>query len=280
VSTSELIVRGPDGASTDFDYIVYGLRVGFEALPIVQVKRDEAYLPTAATLAELEAGQADTVASSALARYRATHEVLAGAPADLSRANVLATRINAGREEWLEARTQLAEQHAATRRAEPGATADAPLAPAAERSPAARGTERRTAIPARTAHTVEEAELPTGTTLVLQATRAIEKGAVVCLDPLHPGGAVESSAAGEPLVVGCALANGDGLIEIATAGVALCRANTTTAPIDVGDLLIASPLTGQAMKHDGNLPAAAILGRAVDPLPLGGGLIRVLLGAR
>ena len=34
------------------------------------------------------------------------------------------------------------------------------------------------------------------------------------------------------------------------------------------------------MKHDGTLPKPAILGRAVDPLPVGTGLIRVLLGAR
>jgi hypothetical protein len=34
------------------------------------------------------------------------------------------------------------------------------------------------------------------------------------------------------------------------------------------------------MKHDGTVPKAAILGRAVDPLPVGAGLIRVLLGAR
>jgi hypothetical protein len=130
------------------------------------------------------------------------------------------------------------------------------------------------------AEVVEESGRPSGTTLVLQAARAIEEGDVVSLDPLHPGGAVRSSTPGEPLVVGCALADGDGRIEIATAGVAVCHANASTGPIEVGDLLTASALAGRAMKHDGSLPAATVLGRAVDPLPVGEGSIRVLLGAR
>jgi hypothetical protein len=52
------------------------------------------------------------------------------------------------------------------------------------------------------------------------------------------------------------------------------------AAIDVGDLLIASSIEGHAMKHGGTALKPAILGRAVDPLPVGAGLIRVLLGAR
>ena len=127
---------------------------------------------------------------------------------------------------------------------------------------------------------IAERERPAGTTLVLQATRATEAGEIVSLDPVHPGTAVRSSTPGEALIVGCALASGDGAIAIATAGVALCRVDASTASIDVGDLLIASSIEGHAMKHDGTVPKAAILGRAVDPLPVGAGLIRVLLGAR
>jgi hypothetical protein len=123
---------------------------------------------------------------------------------------------------------------------------------------------------------------PAGTSLVLQAAATTEIGEVVSLDPLHPGTFVRSSTPGEALIAGCTLTGGDGAaeIEIATAGVALCRADASSGVISVGDLLIASPLAGHAMKHDGTLAAPAILGRAVDPMTVGAGLIRVLLGAR
>ena len=50
--------------------------------------------------------------------------------------------------------------------------------------------------------------------------------------------------------------------------------------IEVGDRLTASSIQGHAMKHDGSLPNSTILGRAVDPLSAGTGLIRVLLSIR
>jgi hypothetical protein len=271
----------PSCAKADFDYIVYGLRIGFEALPIVQEKSREAYLPTAETLSELEAGQPDTVASSALARFAEAHERLTGAPADLSRGNALAAQINTGREEWLAARAQQDEERrAGLAEREPSEAPLAPLAERAERAEVEREPKREPAKRASTVETAPECARPAGTTLVLEAAEAIETGDVVSLDPLHPGLAVRSSAPGERLVVGCTLTRDEGQIELATAGVALCRADSGVAPIEVGDLLIASPLAGHAMKHDGSVPTPAILGRAVDPLPVGAGLIRVLLGAR
>jgi len=48
LTTKELVVRAPTDAPPDleFDYIVYGLRIGFEETSIVQEKRQEAYLPS------------------------------------------------------------------------------------------------------------------------------------------------------------------------------------------------------------------------------------------
>jgi hypothetical protein len=284
VSPTEIVVRGPADADVAFDYIVYGLRIGFETLPIVQVKKDEAFLPTAATLAEHEAGQADTVASSAMVRFAAERQQLAGTPADLTRAGALAAQINAGREEWLANRKSEDEE----RRQEIAAardTRDMPQAPAAQRVEPARASASTPAPIAVTrsvppVEPIAEHERPAGTTLELRAAEATEAGEIVSLDPVHPGTAVKSSTPGEALIVGCALASGDGTIAIATAGVALCRVDASVASIDVGDLLIASSIEGHAMKHDGTLPTPAILGRAVDPLPVGAGLIRVLLGAR
>jgi hypothetical protein len=279
VSPSEIVVRGPADADVAFDYIVYGLRIGFETLPIVQEKKHEAFLPTAAALAEYEAGQPDTVASSAIVRFAAERRQLAGTPADLTRANALAAQINAGREEWLANQRNEEDQRRQEMVAARG-TNDVPPEPALPRVEPAREPAAHVAAPAPGIEVVKETDRPAGTTLILRAAKATEAGDIVSLDPVHPGTAVKSATPGEPMIVGCALASGDGAIAIATAGVALCRADASLAAIDVGDLLIASSIEGHAMKHDGSLPKPAILGRAVDPLPVGAGLIRVLLGAR
>ena len=279
VSPTEIVVRGPADADVAFDYMVYGLRIGFETLPIVQPKHHEAFLPTAATMAEYEAGQPDTAASSALVRFSAERQRLTGATADLTRASALAAQINAGREEWLANQQSDEEQRRGLVAARD--SRDMPLATATQRvEPAREPAAASVAEPAPPLEAIVERERPAGTTLELRAAAATEVGELVSLDPVHPGDAVKSATPGEALIVGCALVGGDGSIAIATAGVALCRVEASSAAIDVGDLLIASSVEGHAMKHDGRLPKAAILGRAVDPLPVGAGLIRVLLGAR
>jgi hypothetical protein len=50
LTTEELVVRGPEDGPADlvFDYIVYGLRIGFEEISIVQEKIRESYIPSMA----------------------------------------------------------------------------------------------------------------------------------------------------------------------------------------------------------------------------------------
>ena len=45
LSTTELVVRGSDGSDAAFDFLVYGLRIGFEELAPVQAKEQEAFIP-------------------------------------------------------------------------------------------------------------------------------------------------------------------------------------------------------------------------------------------
>jgi hypothetical protein len=85
------------------------------------------------------------------------------------------------------------------------------------------------------------------------------------------------------LIVGCAVAADDpvsGRLGVATGRIALCRVDASIASVAVGDRLVASPMPGHAMKDDGSLPGATVLGRAIDPLPSGTGLIRVLVAIR
>ena len=55
LSTEEMIVRAPSGApeGLEFDYMVYGLRIGFEELSIVQEKEQESYIPSMASHRQL-----------------------------------------------------------------------------------------------------------------------------------------------------------------------------------------------------------------------------------
>ena len=50
LTTSEMVVKELAGGTSDatFDYIVYGLRIGFEEISIVQEKNDESYIPSMA----------------------------------------------------------------------------------------------------------------------------------------------------------------------------------------------------------------------------------------
>jgi len=296
VSPSEIVVRGPADADVAFDYIVYGLRIGFESLPIVQVKKDEAYLPTAATLAEYEAGQPDTVASSALRRFTAERQQRTGTPADLTRAGALAAQINAGREQWLANRKSEDEQ----RPRGPGAardTRDMPLVPPASREPSTPDNPSIAAAdPVGVEPTVTRASVPveqrpaTGGTTVADAparvsaafatTSPIEPGDVVVIDREARGSVRRSDRGEDRTVVGIAVTSAiDGWVEVAVGSVVEVRVDAGYGAIRSGDLLVSSPAPGAAMRATTAEPGT-ILGKALEPLESGLGTIRVLVMLR
>ncbi len=307
VSTDRLSVAADDPGCGEaaFDYLVYGLRIGFETLPIVQVKRDEAYLPTAATLAEFEAGQAETVASSALSRFRAMSERLAGAPADLSRANALAAQINAGREPWLAAFADARAREQAARgveresalmppeRPDPGGVAPALLpAPASESAPAlapalvpALGPAPASAEDGGLHESVAvERRLESGTFMIV--VEAVHAGDLLVLDEATPGALRRSSAQPGSTVIGVAAGPSrptqHGALEapVLTLGIlAEVRADAGAGPIRPGDPLVTAPLPGHVMRPVDPVPVA-VLGLAIDRLDAGTGTIRALLTSR
>jgi hypothetical protein len=67
-------------------------------------------------------------------------------------------------------------------------------------------------------------------------------------------------------------------VTIALVGKVYCKAVATERPIEVGDLLTTSPVEGHAMKATDQMRAfGAIIGKALQPLPSGTGLIPVLI---
>jgi hypothetical protein len=91
LTTKELVVASRDGAGdAAFDYIVYGLRIGFEEATIVQEKQEEAYIPSMADHREAVARHPDLREYTALERFRRMHgEVTGGGEPDLRGARTL-----------------------------------------------------------------------------------------------------------------------------------------------------------------------------------------------
>jgi hypothetical protein len=290
VSTRLLTVAAEDPRCADvgFDYIVYGLRLGFEDLPIVQVKQEESYLPLPETIAELESGQADAVASSARLRFEAMHERLTGGAPDLTASKDLAVQINEGRAEWMRARTEKHEQEKAARMAEHLALRERRPAPAHQGTAAA----STVAAPAAARPILVEQPRPEAsieTVYVnatwMEVTEQVEAGDLLALDSSQPGSLRRAVSNADPNVIGIAAGPSRLMVEggleapVMTFGIAQVRADATYGAINPGDQLVSSATVGHAMRATEIVPGT-ILGKAIDPLEGGTGLIRVLVLAR
>ena len=72
--------------------------------------------------------------------------------------------------------------------------------------------------------------------------------------------------------------NASNKVPLALVGQVPCKVTTENGPIQIGDLLVTSSTPGYAMKGtDRTQMLGAIVGKALEPLPAGAGLIRVLV---
>lgn len=67
---------------------------------------------------------------------------------------------------------------------------------------------------------------------------------------------------------------------VAFSGIVPCKADASHGSIQVGDLLTTSPTPGHAMRAGGAPATGTILGKALEPLDQGTGLIKVLVMLR
>jgi hypothetical protein len=92
LTTEELVVRGPKGSpDVAFDYIVNGLRIGFEESSVVRPKEMEAWIPSMASQEETYAEHPELRKFNALERFKAMRPATQGKAMalDLSRAATL-----------------------------------------------------------------------------------------------------------------------------------------------------------------------------------------------
>lgn len=122
---------------------------------------------------------------------------------------------------------------------------------------------------------------------------AADPGSVVSIDPSSPGQLCLSSSAYDRRVAGIISGAGgvkpgmlmgqrgteaDGQHPVALTGRVYCKVDASFGPIEPGDLLTTSPVSGHAMKvRDHSRASGAILGKAMTSLESGRGLVLVLV---
>jgi hypothetical protein len=127
----------------------------------------------------------------------------------------------------------------------------------------------------------------------IDAIDALESGDVVEIAPDHPGHFRRARTAFSRAVAGVVSTNpamtmgndfdpekedwDDDRPLLALVGVVPVKASAENGPIVPGDLLVASATPGHAMKADPNPPVGTVIGKALEPLEGGAGLIQMLV---
>ncbi len=299
VSTDTLVVRSTEGSDCAFDYIVWGLRIGFEDSTIVQPKQIEAFIPSMKDHRRMVAEDPELGRYTARSRFLEQRKAMGieGAP-DMSRARALVVAIHEfdpavdnlpelpGFQEHRRETTKRNASSPAARETMPvrhEAASETAAAPRAVVSGGGPGQD----LTARSFRS----ELGRVATRVAVAS-PVEPGDVLAIDPERPGALVRAASNGDPTVVG---------IVVETAGVTLgegeagegqahallaspgaivpCHVDAGYGAIVPGDLLVASPTPGYAMRASDPMPGS-VVAKALEPAAGGKRTIRVLVMLR
>jgi hypothetical protein len=282
VSPGELLVRGPAGSTATFDYLVYGLRVGFEDRAVVQTKRQEAYIPSHSVEEDEYAKAPELRSYSALSRYTRMRRALTG--------SALAPDLTASKA--LESAIHVFNRATDARGPHPDGLHPAPTAPAPPPAAAPGGRP----APAASAAALAQPVAPTTAPEILPAasrrdltlvgvSETVEPGDVVANDPQRLGELRRASTAADPGVVGIVAGDtGTSWSEKAplvfAGSVSVCKVDASYGPIVANDLLVASPTAGHAMRAGDDPKQGTVVGKALEPWEAGTGTIRVLVMSR
>jgi hypothetical protein len=289
LSTAELVVSGPSDVS--FDYIVYGLRIGFEETCVVRFKEEESWIPSMNQHRDLYQKQPDLRTFNAFERHKGMRtELGVTEPLDLSRAVALKAAIHEFQPGVDKVPVRSAQQPKSKEFAPDGPRVTKEVPPGTIVHPAA--------VQARAEAGAGKTVTPAPQSVLLRAERfpicePVQEGDVLTNTPDHPGTFCLTKVMNDPGVVGIVVAEVTGTAAarsrseapydtapVAPSGVALCKADATLTPILANDLLVASPIPGHAMKAPKPIEPGTVIGKALEPLESGMGLIRVLVMLR
>jgi hypothetical protein len=310
VTTEELVVRSPDAGSRDavFDYIVYGLRIGFEELPVLREKRAQAFVPPPGYYESEYLVHPELKLHTALERYEAIgeHDPTVDVPAG-SMSSVAQTALPPTEDEATGVESAASGLAGVERLVGDLDAASIPGQAAAGLSSRVFQDEQGNLF-ARSFR--PEAG---GLAGYYPVTRPVEVGDVLVIDLDRPGAMRPADRSSDPAVVGVVtgepgLVTDDGgrgvergegdptILEsasepvgtgedvlvrapVAVSGIVPCKVDASYGAIRVGDLLTTSPTEGRAMRTLDPLPGT-VLGKALEPLDVGTGLIKVLVTLR
>ncbi len=286
LGTREMVVRGPTGGPNDlvFDYLVYGLRIGFEEATVVQPKLREAYIPSMKDHRDMYADNPGLRRFNAVERFRGMAvELNPGADGllDLSEAHALREAVHEydpDVDRIEEGDPVEFDTKSSTSRSEP--------VHAADRSPDTATVATVASVTGSSAMTTDmdarPVDLPGGVSFPVSVP--VSAGDLLVFDPDRPGMLMPASSAQDAGVVG--IAAGDAVTVDGGLEVALVEMNFAELKVDAGygeirrgDLLTSSFTPGHAMRATELIPGT-VIAKALDELATGAGTIRVLLLAR
>jgi hypothetical protein len=312
-STSAIVVRSAGGApDAAFDYIVWGLRIGFEDVSIVRPKEREAYIPAMVNHEEIFRQHPDLRLFTSLARYRTERAQALGTETkdlDLSASDKLKAAIgvfNPAMHTVDAEENKVAPRRIERRLAPPGEGGGAPESPPGvgigDSGPVAGSSQVVGALidPASDAHRRSFRAAQPELAYTVEVDETVEPGDVLIAASDRPGFMRRAAKEGDPAVVGV-VAEAPGMLlgaasdstgastegtqldtthaYLAVSGIVRCKADASYGPIRVGDLLVTSSTQGYAMAAHAPAPGT-VVGKALEPLDAGTGAIKVLVMLR
>jgi hypothetical protein len=293
VSTKELVVRNVTGFPGDavFDFLVYGLRIGFEERAVLRPKKHESYIPSLADDRAILANEPELRNVTAFERFREMHSTALltdGESLDLSASQALHAAIH----EYDPATDPpvnelLGHQSGRRREVTEPEPADPPMS--GDEAPQEPGAASETAnIETAAIDTIASdrnlAQTQPAVGRLFPVAEPVEAGDLLALDPERPGKLVRATAAQDPGIVGIAAEapleiDGEMRVALVETNYAVVKADAGYGEIRPGDLLTSSFTTGHAMRATEIVPGT-VIGKALEPLETGTGLITVLVMPR
>ncbi len=114
----------------------------------------------------------------------------------------------------------------------------------------------------------------------------VEIGDLLTLDPVHPGRLQKARVAADRNAVGIVVAveppaqDGEMKAALAETHFAVVKADASHGAIASGDLLVTSATPGYAMRAPDVRAEGTVIGKALEPLEVGAGLVKVLVTPR
>lgn len=292
VSPTELVVRSKDGTGNGvFDYIVYGLRIGFEEVSIVQEKTHDSFIPSMASHRTAYQQHPELRQYNAFERFNKMRSSIGETqPVDLSASTTLKNAIHEFDpsvdkvETPVDPNLQDVEKLTARATQTPVKTSSAQATAMPLQKPVATPLQSRSdaegnfyATSFRSASDEVAKSMP--------VVQQVSLGDVVVVDRMNHGWLKLADMPADPGVVGVIAAAPGVLLgaekdsakaPVALSGIVKCKVDANQGAIQVGDLLTTSSTQGYAMRNDQAKPGT-IIGKALEALDSGTGLIEILI---